>query len=283
MSSPFDESKFNEDVFSAPSFKERERIIEEKRKMFEESESEEFKRNKQKMLDKLKETREASRSTPPETESYVEEVTEIPDDKIEKPQTPEQAKNEEEDEESEDEILTIDEIESLVEQAMEHKAVGNEYYKEGLWEAAIGEYTKALQVCPKSSNSRAVFYGNRAACWRNLLEYEKTIEDCTKALKYDEKYERVLLRRADAYERLEKLSEALEDYKKILEINPQSKLARKSVQSLPQQIQVKQEREKEEMMGKLKEVGNSLLGLVGLSLDNFQFNQDPNTGGYSVN
>jgi len=73
------------------------------------------------------------------------------------------------------------------------------------------------------------------------------------------------------------------DYKKILEINPQSKLARKSVQSLPQQIQVKQEREKEEMMGKLKEVGNSLLGLVGLSLDNFQFNQDPNTGGYSVN
>jgi hypothetical protein len=34
--------------------------------------------------------------------------------------------------------------------------------------------------------------------------------------------------------------------------------------------------------GKLKDLGNSLLGKIGLSLDNFKAEQDPATGGYSI-
>jgi hypothetical protein len=34
--------------------------------------------------------------------------------------------------------------------------------------------------------------------------------------------------------------------------------------------------------GKLKDLGNSILGNFGLSLDNFQAAQDPSTGSYNI-
>jgi hypothetical protein len=40
---------------------------------------------------------------------------------------------------------------------------------------------------------------------------------------------------------------------------------------------------KDEALGKLKDLGNTILGNFGLSLDNFKMVQDPQTGGWSIN
>ena len=39
---------------------------------------------------------------------------------------------------------------------------------------------------------------------------------------------------------------------------------------------------KDDAMGKLKELGNSILGNFGMSLDNFKMAQDPHTGSWSI-
>ena len=189
----FDEQVFNDDIFSAEAIKQRESMIEEKKRLFEETETQEFKKNKEEMRKRLEEGKKEQEKKAIEGDKLP--IEEISDLSIK---------------EEEDEILTDEEIEHMVAESNNHKEKGNEFFRETLWEAAISEYTKAINACPRSQSVRSIYFGNRAACWLNLHEFQKTIDDCTEALKYDSKYVKVLVRRAEAYEKLDKLSEAYE-------------------------------------------------------------------------
>ena len=86
------------------------------------------------------------------------------------------------------------------------------------------------------------------------------------------------------------LSAALEDYQTLaraplLPLLPQSdlKTVTQALRELPPRVDKAKEKEMAEMMGKLKELGNGILKPFGLSTDMFKMNQDPNTGGYSMN
>ncbi len=87
------------------------------------------------------------------------------------------------------------------------KAAGNTAYGKKDYPKAIELYGKAILCKPDP-----IFYSNRAACFNALGQWDKVIEDTTAAINLDNEYVKALNRRANAYEHLEKYSEALLDF-----------------------------------------------------------------------
>ncbi|KAL3808805.1 hypothetical protein ACHAXA_011189 [Cyclostephanos tholiformis] len=128
----------------------------------------------------------------------------------------------------------------------------------------------------------AVYHANRAACLLNLGRYGECVDDCTMAILYDPTYAKPYARRCTAYERIENTELALQDAWMAYRLEPSNVASRKNVDRLIKIEERRMEKLKEETIGKLKDLGNSFLGNFGLSLDNFNAVQDPNTGGYSI-
>jgi import receptor subunit TOM70 len=113
-----------------------------------------------------------------------------------------------------DELPEVDEntVGNLSEQerkdfAAKLKAAGNTAYGAKDYDQAIALYGKAILCKPDP-----IFYSNRAACFNAKGEWDKVIEDTTAAISLDNEYVKALNRRANAYEHLEKYSEALLDF-----------------------------------------------------------------------
>lgn len=113
-----------------------------------------------------------------------------------------------------DELPEVDETtvgslseEERKEYAAKLKAAGNTSYGAKDYPKAIELYGKAILCKPDP-----IFYSNRAACFNALGQWEKVIEDTTAAINLDNEYVKALNRRANAYEHMEKFSEALLDF-----------------------------------------------------------------------
>ena len=168
--------------------------------------------------------------------------------------------------------------------AEELKALGNARYKAGDFFEAIRLYGRAICFCPlddRHNHSRAVFHSNRAACHLALGRYEQCIDDCSVAIDLDSRYVRALMRRAKAYEKLERLEDAVEDLDAAVAVDSSYTPALQEQRRVKQLYHDKTEKMKEEMLGKLKGLGNTILGKFGMSLDNFKLTPQEG-GGYSV-
>ncbi|KAM8974168.1 tetratricopeptide repeat protein 1 [Pelodytes ibericus] len=180
--------------------------------------------------------------------------------------------------------LSEEEKEGRRKKSTDLKEEGNQLFKKGDYVDAEALYTQALQTCPAFYQSdRSILFSNRAAARMKQEKNEDAIKDCTKAIELNPDYIRALLRRAELYEKTDKLDEALADYKSVMERDTSCTQAREACMRLPKQIEERNEKLKDEMISKLKDLGNLVLRPFGLSTQNFQVNQDSSSGSYSIN
>ncbi|KAG9314533.1 TPR-like protein [Chiua virens] len=115
------------------------------------------------------------------------------------------------------------------------------------------------------AKARAVLHANIATGQEN---HDGVVDECSQALSDDPHYVKALQRRATSNERIDtwtSLASAQEDYKLLLELLPPGSVelsqTKKALRSLEPRARAAQEKETAEMMGKLKGLGNTILGM----------------------
>jgi tetratricopeptide (TPR) repeat protein len=99
---------------------------------------------------------------------------------------------------------------------------------------------------------------------------------------FDDKYIKAYVNRMLIFYKLGDYIEALDDFNKIKELDYSIyQKYRHMEKELNYKAEIKKKEMTEEVMGKLKDVGNSFLGLFGLSTDNFKLQQGAG-GGYNI-
>merc|ERR1712216_1070516 len=101
-----------------------------------------------------------------------------------------------------------------------HKEKGDEKYKAADFEGAVDEYTKCIEDLKKEGKELSPLavkaHSNRAACYKQISNFDGVIEDCTAVLEIDPDNLKALIRRAQAFEGLERYRFALQDVKQVL-------------------------------------------------------------------
>merc|ERR1719410_1276134 len=100
------------------------------------------------------------------------------------------------------------------------KERGDDAFKNAQFEVAIEHYTKCLSGLQKRGKSMSDLavkaHSNRAACYKQISNFDGVIEDCTAVLEVDPENVKALVRRAQAFEGVERYRFALQDVKTVL-------------------------------------------------------------------
>jgi len=103
------------------------------------------------------------------------------------------------------------------------KEDGDKKFKNAEFEAALKSYTKCLDsITDKSSELALKCYANRAACYKQLSNFDGTIEDCTNVLEHKPDDVKALVRRAQALEAVERYKSAMQDVRQVLAYGPEA-------------------------------------------------------------
>ncbi|XP_074470327.1 sperm-associated antigen 1A [Sebastes fasciatus] len=120
------------------------------------------------------------------------------------------------------------------------KNAGNRLFKHGQFADALQKYTQAIDGCAEagidSPEDLCILYSNRAACFLKDGNSAECIQDCTKALELQPFSLKPLLRRAMAYESLERYKKAYVDYKTVLQMDTGVQSAQDSVHRITKML-----------------------------------------------
>ncbi|XP_021240698.1 RNA polymerase II-associated protein 3 isoform X2 [Numida meleagris] len=134
------------------------------------------------------------------------------------------------------------EEEQLKQKAVTEKDMGNGYFKEGKYEAAIECYTRGIAA----DGSNALLPANRAMAYLKMQKYEEAENDCTQALLLDASYSKAFARRGAARVALGKLKEAMQDFEAVLKLEPGNKQAINELTKIRNELAEKEQSTHEE-------------------------------------
>lgn len=101
-----------------------------------------------------------------------------------------------------------------------YKERGDEAYKAANFEGAIELYSQCLSALKREGKGTSELalktLSNRAACYKQISNFDGTIEDCSAVLEADPGNVKALIRRAQAFEAVERYRFALQDVKTVL-------------------------------------------------------------------
>ncbi|CAN0137184.1 unnamed protein product [Ectocarpus fasciculatus] len=85
------------------------------------------------------------------------------------------------------------------------KEKGDDFYRKASFEDAIVKYTECLDSLPDKRSELAIkCFSNRSACYKQLSNFDATVEDTTSVLEVEPENVKALVRRAQAFEAIER-------------------------------------------------------------------------------
>lgn len=120
---------------------------------------------------------------------------------------------------------------------------GNQHFKNGEYENAMTCYMKCLKIAGSSSNDKATAYKNLAATYLKMKKYQEALDACNKALDLVPSDVKSLFRRSQAFEGLNRISDAMKDALRVQHIEPKNETVKETLRRLNEKLQVKQKEE----------------------------------------
>ena len=203
------------------------------------------------------------------------------------PENPRKDSDENSDSEEDDKDktpLTEGEKKDIEEKIINERKNAGVLYKNGEYIQALNTYSLLLKDAKRAELKEqcCILNCNKGICFNKLYEYDKALESFKEALKYNKDYAKALCNKMLLLNKKEEYLEAYEDFKRLKTLDYNLWENYRNLEGeLSYKAEIQKKKMTDEMLGKLKDMGNTILGKFGLSLNNFQMT--PNgQGGYSI-